>query len=181
MVGNVDVIIQRGARRIRGQAPSLRHLLPPRPARSLRAGCFFRSPISSRQLGGRRQSRRGHRPHRILVCRNHAEYPPAAGKPAYVRDDLMVTYREVKPTATKAAYFDSAGYTRATPSPRALPARRHSRAMSSRASRAIACRILCCPTDASTTTIEVSPAGKKDAFGPYLQWTSKRVAASAQP
>ncbi len=34
-----------------------------------------------------------------LVRRNHAEYPPAAGKPAYIHDDLMVVYREVKPVA----------------------------------------------------------------------------------
>src|ERR1700710_488246 len=47
---------------------------------------------------------------KALVRHNHAEYPPANGKPAYIHDDLMVTYREVKPVATKAVYFDSAGY-----------------------------------------------------------------------
>ncbi len=45
----------------------------------------------------------------VLVRKNHAEYPPAGGRPAIVHDDLMIVYREAG--ATKAFYHDSEGHT----------------------------------------------------------------------
>lgn len=44
----------------------------------------------------------------VLVRKNHAEYPPAGGRPAIVHDDLMIIYREAG--ATKAFYDDSEGH-----------------------------------------------------------------------
>jgi hypothetical protein len=44
---------------------------------------------------------------KILVRRNHAEYPPANGRPAIVHDDLMIIYREGE--TTKALYDDNEG------------------------------------------------------------------------
>jgi hypothetical protein len=118
---------------------------------------------------------------KAIVRRNHAEYPPAAGKPAYTHDDLLVIYREVKPVATKAAYFDSAGYyaryTVTSPAPGqatfvsdpipGFPRYRVSYAL--------------LPDGRLSTTIEVSPAGKASAWGPFLQWTSKKVEGEAKP
>jgi hypothetical protein len=45
---------------------------------------------------------------KILVRKNHAEYPPANGRPAVVHDDLMIVYHESG--ATKAFYSDNEGH-----------------------------------------------------------------------
>jgi hypothetical protein len=45
---------------------------------------------------------------KILVRKNHAEYPPANGRPAIVHDDLMIVYHESG--ATKAFYSDNEGH-----------------------------------------------------------------------
>lgn len=45
---------------------------------------------------------------KILLRRNHAEYPPANGRPGIVHDDLMIVYRENG--ATKAFYDDNEGH-----------------------------------------------------------------------
>jgi hypothetical protein len=45
---------------------------------------------------------------KVLVRKNHAEYPAANGRPAFVHDDLMIVYREGG--ATKALYADSEGH-----------------------------------------------------------------------
>jgi hypothetical protein len=46
---------------------------------------------------------------KILVRKNHSEYPAAAGKPAAVHDDLMIVYPE-SGTSNKAIYFDNEGH-----------------------------------------------------------------------
>ena len=110
-----------------------------------------------------------------LVRHNHAEYPPASGRPAYVHDDLLVTYDEVKPVAKKGIYLDAAGYyarytvTSSAPGQATFvsdpipgfPRYRVSYSM--------------LPDGRLSTTIEVSPVGKSNAYAPYLQWTSKRA------
>jgi hypothetical protein len=45
---------------------------------------------------------------KILVRKNHAEYPPSNGRPGIVHDDLMIVYREGD--ATKAFYDDNEGH-----------------------------------------------------------------------
>jgi hypothetical protein len=45
---------------------------------------------------------------KILVRKNHAEYPAANGRPAIVHDDLMIVYRESG--AAKAFYSDNEGH-----------------------------------------------------------------------
>ena len=42
---------------------------------------------------------------KVLVRKNYAEYPPAAGKPGFRHDDLTVLYREAG--RLRAIYFDS--------------------------------------------------------------------------
>jgi acetyl esterase/lipase len=44
----------------------------------------------------------------VLVRKNHAELPAAAGRPAGVHDDMMVVYREAD--EEKAIYFDNEGH-----------------------------------------------------------------------
>jgi hypothetical protein len=60
---------------------------------SASAGAFTLAP----DLGGK-----------VLVRKNHAEYPPAQGRPAIVHDDLMIIYHE--DGAAKAFYSDSEGH-----------------------------------------------------------------------
>jgi hypothetical protein len=50
---------------------------------------------------------------KVLVRKNHAEYPPAGGRPAIVHDDLMIIYRAPAGPAAfaiKAFYDDSEGH-----------------------------------------------------------------------
>lgn len=48
---------------------------------------------------------------KILVRKNHAEYPATKGRPALAHDDLMVVYRDAPEAAPRAIYFDSEGHT----------------------------------------------------------------------
>lgn len=45
---------------------------------------------------------------KLLIRKSFAEYPPAAGKPAFRHDDLMVVYREEG--GLRAIYFDNEGH-----------------------------------------------------------------------
>ena len=47
---------------------------------------------------------------KILVRKNFAEYPAAAGRPAFRHDDLMVVYRSETPAGLKAMYWDNEGH-----------------------------------------------------------------------
>jgi hypothetical protein len=47
---------------------------------------------------------------KILVRRNRAEFPPSAGRPTAVHEDLMVVYRGEKGEGARAVYFDSEGH-----------------------------------------------------------------------
>jgi hypothetical protein len=115
---------------------------------------------------------------KALVRHNHADYPPANGKPAYIHDDLLVTYREVKPVATKAVYFDSDGYyARYTVTSSASgQATFISDVIPGFPRYRVSYSLL--PDGRLSTTIEVSPAGKSNAYAPYLQWTSKHASAA---
>jgi hypothetical protein len=114
---------------------------------------------------------------KALVRHNHAEYPPANGKPAYIHDDLLVIYREVKPVATKAVYFDSDGYYARYTVTSSAPgqARFVSDVIPGFPRYRVSYSLL--PDGRLSTTIEVSPAGKSNAFAPFLQWTSKHAGA----
>jgi hypothetical protein len=48
---------------------------------------------------------------RILVRRNHADYPATKGKPAYSHTDLTIVYQESGETKLRAIYFDDEGHT----------------------------------------------------------------------
>src|SRR5947209_4951221 len=47
---------------------------------------------------------------KVLVRRNRAEFPAAAGRPASVHEDLMVIYPAAGGKAGKAVYFESEGH-----------------------------------------------------------------------
>jgi len=112
---------------------------------------------------------------KVLIRRNHVEYPATGGKPGAIHDDLLVVYQERTPVATRATYYDSDGYVaRYTVS-------------SSGAGQVVfvSDRLPKIPRYRLTYTelpdgrldakLEVAPAGKPEAFGPLLDWVAKRV------
>ncbi|MFI5133421.1 MAG: hypothetical protein ACHQEB_03745 [Chitinophagales bacterium] len=48
---------------------------------------------------------------KVLVRKNHSEYPAANGKPAIIHDDLMIVYTDFSGNPSKAIYFDNEGHT----------------------------------------------------------------------
>jgi len=44
---------------------------------------------------------------KILIRKNHSEYPATADKPATVHDDLLIIYPDTSGNPTKAIYFDN--------------------------------------------------------------------------
>ena len=48
---------------------------------------------------------------KILVRKNHSEYPAANGKPETIHDDLMIIYTDNSGDPSKAVYFDNEGHT----------------------------------------------------------------------
>ena len=48
---------------------------------------------------------------KILVRKNHSEYPATGSKPATIHDDLMVVYPDYTGAPSKAIYFDNEGHT----------------------------------------------------------------------
>ncbi len=47
---------------------------------------------------------------KILIRKNHSEYPATAEKPKIVHDDLMIIYLDQAGQPTKAIYFDNEGH-----------------------------------------------------------------------
>ncbi len=47
---------------------------------------------------------------KVLVRKNHSEYPASTGKQAIIHDDLMIVYVEGSGAAAKAIYFDNEGH-----------------------------------------------------------------------
>jgi hypothetical protein len=47
----------------------------------------------------------------ILMRKNHAEYPPARGKPGTIHDDIMIVYHSGAAGPDRAIYFDNEGHT----------------------------------------------------------------------
>jgi hypothetical protein len=47
---------------------------------------------------------------KILIRRNHTEYPATGSAPRTVHDDVMVVYRDGAGTSEKAMYFDNEGH-----------------------------------------------------------------------
>jgi hypothetical protein len=47
---------------------------------------------------------------KVLVRRNHAEYPAGEGRPAYLHDDLMIIYPDASTKGIRAFYTDNEGH-----------------------------------------------------------------------
>ena len=48
---------------------------------------------------------------KILIRKNHSEYPATENRPATIHDDLMIVYSDFTGNPSKAIYFDNEGHT----------------------------------------------------------------------
>ncbi len=112
---------------------------------------------------------------KVLVRRNHVEYPATPGQQAVVHDDLLVTYQEGIPVSIRATYFDSEGYiarytvTSSGPGQVVFVSEPGAKVARYRLSYTQL------PDGRLNAKLEVAPPGKPNAFANYLEWVSKRV------
>ncbi len=112
---------------------------------------------------------------RIIVRKNHSEYPASEGRPATVHDDLLIAYQDDSSRAVRAIFFDNEGHVIhyavnvssdkktvtfvSAPEP-AAPRFRLSYLMNK--------------GDELTITFEIAPPGKPDSFKTYLEGKARR-------
>ena len=108
---------------------------------------------------------------KVFVRTSFAEYPAAAGRPAFRHDDLMVIYEENGP---RAIYFDNEDHVIRY---RVIAATDAVTFVSDPAPSAPRYRLTYRRTGAATVSIrfEIAPSGKPEAFAPYLDATARRV------
>lgn len=111
---------------------------------------------------------------RILVRRNHNEFPAAAGRPATVHDDLLIVYPDGG--ATRAVYFDNEDHViHYTVEPsndaKALVL------VSDKVAGAPRFRLVYTAAANGMLSIrfDIAPPDKPDTFAPYLEGTARRV------
>lgn len=114
---------------------------------------------------------------KILVRRNHADYPATKDKPAYSHTDLMVIYQE--PEGTRAIYFDNEGHvihyavsmskdqTTLTFLSEPTPSAPRFRFTYNKAKN-----------ETMTFQFDMAPPGKPDAFSKYLEGSLRRKPAA---
>jgi len=116
---------------------------------------------------------------KVLVRRNHSEYPAIPGRPATVHDDLMVIYPDERRGGFAAIYFDNEGHviryvaelatdgTRIAFLSEAAPATPGFRLIYSKL-----------PSDAVGITFEIAPPGGPGVFKTYLSGRALRKAGT---
>jgi hypothetical protein len=111
---------------------------------------------------------------RILVRKNHVEFPPAVNRPASVHDDLLVIFGQAG-SATRAHYYDNEGHVILYDA----TARRDSAAtfLSDPAPSAPRFRLSYTAAGRDTLIIafEIAPPGQSDRFVPYLKGRAHRM------
>jgi len=111
---------------------------------------------------------------KILIRKNHAEYPATKDRPATVHDDLLIVYGETE-ADRKAVYFDNEGHvieyavsvsadrkTIVFVSPPAAGAPRYRLSYFEQ------------DRDRFRITFEIAPPGRPEAFAPYLEGFARR-------
>lgn len=111
---------------------------------------------------------------KVLVRKNHVDYPATNAQAAIVHDDLLVITQEGVPATLHGSYFDSSGYLGrytitangnqavlvSDPYPK-LPRYRLT--------------YTGLPDGRLNAKLEVAPAGKPNAFANYLEWVAKKT------
>ncbi len=114
---------------------------------------------------------------KVIVRTNHAEYPPAEGRPAMVHDDLMIIYAEAS-GSLQADYYDSEGHVIRYGVAASAPG--SAVFLSEPAPGAPRYRLTydAAPDGRVSGRFEIAPPGKPEEFSTYLQWFMRRPAAA---
>jgi hypothetical protein len=107
---------------------------------------------------------------KVIVRKNHADYPASGGRPAFAHDDLMVIHHGQDGKQAKARYFDNEGHViqyTITPSEDG----RKLTFVSDAASNAPRFRMTYTRSEADTMHLkfEIAPPGKPDDFKTYIE------------
>jgi len=114
---------------------------------------------------------------RVVLRRNHAEYPGSAGKPAVVHNDLMVIYPGPGTGRLEAVYFDNEGHVieyalEVSPDGRRIVLT--SEAQPSKPTFRLTYAKVA--DDVVDVVFEIAPPGAPAAFNPYVSGRTRRVA-----
>ena len=111
--------------------------------------------------------------HKIIIRKNHAEYPATRNGAAYTHDDLMIVYPDAK--KTRAIYFDNEGHVihygaHFSPDGKKLTLLRNPSASTP------GYRLSYIQSDTNKVKIqfEIAPPGKPGEFHMYLQASARR-------
>ena len=115
---------------------------------------------------------------RILVRKNHADYPASKERPAFAHDDLMIIYLEAEGRLVRAIYFDNEGHVIQYTVSFAADGKTITllRDVSPAAPRF---RFIYTKgaNDTLTTQFDLAPPGKPEAFTKYVTGTARRKRA----
>lgn len=111
---------------------------------------------------------------KVLVRKNHVDYPATSASAALVHDDLLIITQEGVPAAIKGSYFDSSGYLgRYTITANGNQATFISDTYPKLPRYRLTYTGL--PDGRLNAKLEVAPAGKPNAFANYLEWVAKKA------
>ena len=119
---------------------------------------------------------------KVLIRKNHAEYPAMKDHPAAVHDDLMIMYRDQPDAQPHAIYFDNEGhvirYDVATPAPGGPIV-----FLSAPQKGAPQYRLTYTPVEGGRLKIkfEIAPPGERRQFAMYIDAAPHRVSNSRAP
>jgi hypothetical protein len=122
---------------------------------------------------------------KVVVRRNHSDYPAAEGRAAYSHDDLMVIYTLAAGRPLQAIYFDSENHViryQVRLDAAASPGRQAAVFLSDAAPPSPRFRLTYQMTgpDALDLTFEIAPPDKPDAFARYITASARRRASTAK-
>jgi len=111
---------------------------------------------------------------RVIVRKNHAEYPAAKDRQSFTHDDLMIIYRETG-RYPRAIYLDNEGHVIYYSVESSNTGRRVT-FLSDSTSRGPRYRLSYSASGADTLAFEfdIAPPGKPDDFAPYIRATTRR-------
>ncbi len=112
---------------------------------------------------------------KILVRKNHADYPASKDRPAFSHQDLMIVYQEPDTRQPKAAYFDNEGHVinysvSASPDARSIVFLSELKPATPR----YRLTYLIAASDRVELTFEIAPPDRPDFFKTYIRAGARR-------
>jgi hypothetical protein len=118
---------------------------------------------------------------KVLIRRNHADYPPRDGRPASHHEDLMIVYPAPGGTPLRAIYFDNEGHT-IEYTIKSATAPNQAVFNSAGGERSPRFRLTYQETQPGKISIrfEISPPGRNSKFQTYIEANATRTGAPKQ-